>query len=75
MLIIAGDFNAKTGSGNKDYPEVVGNFGKGEINSNGKHLVEMSMRNELILTNTQFYHKVSHRSTWVCPERKEEHRK
>ena len=74
MLIIAGDFNAKTGSGNKDYPEVVGNFGKGEINSNGKHLVEMSMRNELILTNTQFYHKLSHRSTWVCPERKEEHK-
>ena len=53
---------------------MVGGFGKGEMNSNGKHLVEMGMRNELILTNTQFCHKLSHRTTWVCPERKEEHK-
>jgi len=74
MLIVAGDFNAKTGSRHKNYPEGVGSFGKGEMNSNGKHLVEMGMSNKLILTNTQFYHKLSHRTTWVFPERKEEHK-
>ena len=35
--------------------------------------IEMSMRNGLILTNTQFYHEMAHRTTWVCPERKEDH--
>ena len=35
MLIIAGDMNAKIGSGHYDYPECIGRYGKGNINSNG----------------------------------------
>ena len=38
MLIIAGDMNAKTGSGHHDYPEYIGRYGKGRMNSNWKHL-------------------------------------
>ena len=74
ILIIAGDFNAKTGSSHTDHPQVVGRYGKGQTNSNGAQLVETCMRNELILTNTCFQHKMAHRTTWECPERKENHK-
>ncbi len=72
MLIVAGDINAKTGTGNREHPEVVGRFGKGKVNSNGEHLIEFCLQNELFLTNTKFPHKFSHRTTWVGPERKKE---
>ncbi len=50
MIIIAGDMNAKTGSSNKDYPECVGRYGKGETNSSGECLVEFALQNEMFLT-------------------------
>lgn len=31
------------------------------------------MKYKLILTNTLFQHKMAHRTTWECPERKTEH--
>ena len=71
MLIIAGDMNAKTGTAYMHYPEVIGRYGKGEVNSNGKHLVEFALQNELFLTNTNFKHQMSHRTTWTGPERHE----
>ena len=40
FLIIGGDFNAKTGSGYKDFPENMGKFEKGILNSSGKRLLE-----------------------------------
>ena len=42
---------------------------KSEMNSNGRVLAEMLMRNELILTNTIFPHKMAHRTTWETPLR------
>lgn len=70
ILILTGDFNAKTGSGYNIYQNNMGKFGKGILNSNGEHLLDLANRNELILTNTTFNHKMAHRTTWVCPERK-----
>ena len=32
------------------------------------------MKNELVITNTLFQHKMPHRTTWECPERKNEHK-
>ena len=69
QIIIGGDFNAKTGSGYNDFPENIGKFGKGEINSNGSCLLEFCNRNGLFLTNTFFQHKLAHRVTWTCPEK------
>ena len=46
ILIIAGDMNAKIESGHHDYPECIGRYGKGKINSNGKHLVEFALLND-----------------------------
>ena len=72
-LIIGGDFNAKTGSGRGEYPESMGKYGKGEMNSNGRCLLDMAQQNFLLLTNTLFKHKMAHRTTWTCPERTNEH--
>ena len=74
LLIVGGDFNAKTGSAWKDHPENMGAFGKGEVNSNGEALLEMAKNQELILSNTLFYHKMAHRTTWTCPQRINDHK-
>ena len=66
-MIIAGDFNAKTGREWEAYPDNIGRYGKGEVNSNGKELLEFCNRQGLILTNTLFRHKMAHRSTWESP--------
>ena len=55
--MVIGDFNAKTGSGYKDFPYNMGRFGKGHLNSNGLHLLEYAKENQLYLTNTTFQHK------------------
>ena len=74
MLIIAGDMNAKIGLGYHDYPECIGRYGKGKMNSNGKHLAELPLLNDLFLTNMRFKHKMYHRTTWTAPERRNEFR-
>ena len=40
MLYIGRDMNAKIGSRHHDYPECIGRYGKGKMNTNGKHLAE-----------------------------------
>ena len=69
-LVTLGDFNAKTGSGYKRYPNNMGRYGKGLINSNGEYLLEYAKGFDLYLTNTTFPHRLSHRTTWTAPERK-----
>ena len=75
ILIIGGDFNAKTGSGHKDFKEQVGKYGKGLLNENGEYLLNMATRQNLTLTNTFFKHKMCHRTTWTCPEKVNTERK
>ena len=69
LLVIAGDFNAKTGSGHEQYPLNMGKFGKGIMNSSGKRLLETCKAQNLLLTNTLFQHKKAHRTTWEAPFR------
>ena len=45
----------------------MGRFGKGELNENGTELLDFCLRDELILTNTTFQHKINHRTTWQSP--------
>ena len=70
FLIILGDFNAKTGSGHNEFPEQIGKYGKGKMNSTGRTLLETCLQYELIITNTLFNHKLSHNTTWTAPFRK-----
>ena len=72
LVMVVGDFNAKTGSSWQIYKENMGRFGKGHTNSNGERLLEFASNNELIITNTCFNHKLSHRTTWTAPRRKEQ---
>ena len=71
MLIIAGDYNAKTGSARNEniYNKQLGKYGKGDVNSNGYQLLEFAKTNDLKLVNTFFKHKQAHRTTWEAPER------
>ena len=69
MLLVLGDFHAKTGSGHRIYPGNIGKFGKGHVNSNGECLLEYAKENDLILTNTLIQHQLAHRTTWTCAER------
>ena len=68
LLVIGGDFNAKTGTGYNQYRRNMGKYGKGKISDNGYELLDMCNRNDLILTNTIFKHKMAHRTTWQAPE-------
>ena len=73
LCLVIGDFNAKTGSGHTFYPENIGKFGKGQINSSGEYLLEYAKENELVLTNTLFPHKLCHRTTWTSADRVNDH--
>ena len=68
FLILAGDFNAKTGTSHTLYPNNIGRYGKGETNLNGEFVISSIVRNELFLTNTFFKHKLAHITTWESPE-------
>ena len=75
VLVVAGDYNAKTGTGCKQYPDCMGYHGKGILNSNGEQLLEFCSRNKLYLTNTYFPHKKAHRTTWTGPNKVDENGK
>ena len=67
---LAGDFNAKTGSGHQLYKEHRGKYGKGQMNESEKALLELCSKHDLVITNILFPHKLSHRTTWTAPNRK-----
>ena len=62
IVIIAGDFNAKTGRAvkSKVYQAVIGKYGKGQVNTNGTHLLNFSSINNLKLVNPSFKKKTTH---------------
>ena len=66
-LFLIGDFNAKTGSSKDLHPEVIGNYGKGLTNENGERLIDLALKNNLLITNTFFKHRFAHVSTWTSP--------
>ena len=66
IILVCGDFNAKTGSEYENYADVMGRFGRGKANSNGEYLLEFAKNNQLILTNTTFQHKMSQITTWTA---------
>ena len=66
VLYLAGDFNAKTGSGHTIHPAIVGKYGRGQTNSNGELLLDIAQKYNLTIANTLFKHKVAHITTWTC---------
>ena len=63
---MCGDFNAKIGEG-KD-GDVVGPFGLGQRNTNGRKLCEFAKQFKVFLTKTWFEQKPSTRYTLTSPD-------
>lgn len=59
--IIMGDLNAQVGRTN--YEEVIGPFGWGQINMEGENLLDLCVRNRLIIGNSWFMKRESHKVT------------
>ena len=49
LLLVLGDFNAKTGSGHARFPDNIGKYGKGHLNNNGEQLLQYAKENDLVL--------------------------
>ncbi|XP_060530421.1 craniofacial development protein 2-like [Cylas formicarius] len=62
-LIIAGDFNGRTGI--KENDAIIGRFGEDTVNTNGEALIELCEFNNLKITNGFYRHKEIHKFTWV----------
>ena len=50
-LILLGDFNARVGKEQDTWPQALGKFGKGEMNSNGALLLTKCSEHYLAITN------------------------
>ncbi len=56
--------------GYKNYPKNVGFYGKGILDSNGEHLIDLASGHNVVLTNTTFNHKKTLRTIWEGPQMK-----
>ena len=68
ILILMGDFNAKIGSNNRGYEEIMGKQGIGERNDNGERFADLCATTNLAIGGSLFPHKNIHKATWVSPD-------
>ena len=72
MTVFMGDFNAKIGSDNSGYKEVMGRQGLGKMNENGEMLPDFCAFNNMIIGGSVFPHRRIHKATWVSPDHRTE---
>ena len=63
MTILMGDLNAKIGSDNSGYEEVMGRQGLGRMNENGEMLADFCAFNNTIIGDSMFPHRRIHKAT------------
>ena len=63
-----GNFNAKIGSDNTGYDEVMERQGLGEINENGERFADACALNNMVIGGSVFPQKRIHKATWVSPD-------
>ena len=68
LNILMGDFNAKIGSDNTGYDEVMGRQELGEMNENGERFADACALNNMVIGGSVFPHKRTHKATWVSPD-------
>ncbi|XP_071145287.1 craniofacial development protein 2-like [Mytilus edulis] len=68
IIILMGDLNAKVGSDNTGYEQVMGRHGLGEMNENGELFANHCANHNLVIGGTVFPHKKCHLATWVSPD-------
>nr|VZI51359.1 unnamed protein product [Spirometra erinaceieuropaei] len=64
LLIVAGDWNGRTGPGDPTTSPLLGRFGLGSRCENGERLLNFADRKGLLVTNTCFQHRKKHLLTW-----------
>ena len=72
MTILIGDLNAKIGSDNSGYEEVMGRQGLGKMNENGEMLDDFCAFNNMIIGGSVFPHRRIQKATWVSPDHRTE---
>ncbi|CAF1915542.1 unnamed protein product [Rotaria magnacalcarata] len=74
MLLLVGDFNAwVVKQQNQTTETVIGPHVVDKINENGQHLIDFCSRNDIIVTNIFYQHKIVHQMTWKHPGNKKWH--
>ncbi|VDP37264.1 unnamed protein product [Schistosoma margrebowiei] len=61
LTILMGDFNAKVGTDNTGYEDIMGRHGLGERNENGERFANLCVFNKLVIGGTIFPHKRIHK--------------
>ena len=72
LNIVMGDANAKIGTDNRGYEEIMGKHGLGTMNNNGERLANMCAFNSFVIGGSIFPHKRIHKATWISPDGKTE---
>ncbi|VDO65291.1 unnamed protein product [Schistosoma margrebowiei] len=68
LTILMGDFDAKVGTDNTGYEDIMGRHGLGERNENGERFANLCAFNKLVIGGTIFPHKRIHKTTWTSPD-------
>uniref|UniRef100_A0A914WDQ7 Endonuclease/exonuclease/phosphatase domain-containing protein n=1 Tax=Plectus sambesii TaxID=2011161 RepID=A0A914WDQ7_9BILA len=71
LILLAGDFNAHVGASRTGWEMTLGNFGRGDTNNNGLHLLSFATANGLLIGNSLFQHPCKHQITWRAPNGKD----
>ena len=66
--ILMGDFNAKIGSDNTGYEDIMGAHGLGQMNENGERFADLCSLNQMVIGGSIFPHKRIHKATWRSPD-------
>ena len=69
-LIVAGDFNAVSGSERLDLETIIGPFGSGNRNDNSHRLISLCASNNLSIMGSWFRRRNIHRWTWISPDKR-----
>ena len=63
-LIIIGDWNGHVGTDRLGVENIIGSFGVGERNAEGRRILDFCLSQNLAVMNTFFKHRDSHKWTW-----------
>ncbi|VDO97044.1 unnamed protein product [Schistosoma margrebowiei] len=68
LTILMGDFNAKVGTDNTGYDDIMGRHGLVERNENCERLANLCAFNKLVIGGTIFLHKRIHKTAWTSSD-------
>ena len=69
VTILMGDLNAKIGSNNTGYEQVMGIHALGTMNENGERFADLCALNNMVIGGSIFQHKTIHKATWISPDK------